>query len=55
MEQKDKKIIFLVEDEFGALSRIIELFGSRGYNLLSVVEAKLKKDNFGYEIYQDKS
>ena len=31
MEQKNKKIIsILVEDEFGALSRIIELFGSRG-------------------------
>ena len=28
MEQKNKKIIsILVEDEFGALSRIIELFG----------------------------
>ena len=37
MEQKNKKIIsILVEDEFGALSRIIELFGSRGYNLHSI-------------------
>ena len=43
MEQKDKKIIsVLVEDEFGALSRIIELFGSRGYNLHSICSGEAR-------------
>ena len=44
MEQKNKKIIsILVEDEFGALSRIIELFGSRGYNLHSICSGEARK------------
>lgn len=45
MTDKAKKIIsLLVEDEFGALSRIIELFGSRGYNLHSICSGESKKE-----------
>ena len=45
MEKKEKKIIsLLVEDEFGALSRIVELFGSRGFNLHSICTGESREE-----------
>ena len=41
----EKKIIsILLEDRFGALSRVIELFGSRGYNLHSICSGESKEE-----------
>ena len=38
-------IAILVEDKFGALSRIIELFSSRGYNLDSICSGVCEEPN----------
>lgn len=41
----EKKIISLVlEDRFGALSRVIELFGARGYNLHSICSGESREE-----------
>ena len=41
----EKKIIsILLEDRFGALSRVIELFGSRGYNLHSICSGESREE-----------
>jgi len=38
-------ISILVADRFGALSRIIEIFGSRGYNLDSISSGSCEEEN----------
>lgn len=44
MSKKEKKIISMIlEDRFGALSRVIELFGSRGYNLHSICSGESRE------------
>jgi acetolactate synthase-1/3 small subunit len=41
----EKRIIsLLLEDRFGALSRVVELFGSRGYNLHSVCSGESREE-----------
>ena len=41
----DKKIIsILLEDRFGALSRVIEVLGSRGYNLHSICSGESREE-----------
>lgn len=44
-EQVKKHVIaILVENEFGALARIVELFSARGYNIESLNVAPISKD-----------
>jgi len=46
MSQQEKKhvIAILVDNEFGALARISELFSARGYNIESLTVAPVTKD-----------
>lgn len=41
---KKRIISVLLEDRFGALSRVVELFGSRGYNLHSICSGESREE-----------
>lgn len=43
-ERKKHVIAILVDNEFGALARIVELFSARGYNIESLTVAPVTKD-----------
>jgi len=58
MTEKIKKhvIAILVDNEFGALARIVELFSGRGYNIESLNVAPITEDkktikNYYYNLW----